>query len=62
VKSSFTFVSKDRLAYYDGKGPYYDYTQDVPGGAKGSYQNGQTNAERLILISTGEDVPVEQVN
>lgn len=62
VKSSFTFVSKDRLAYYDGKGPYYDYTQNVPGGAKGSYQNGQTNAERLIIINTGEDVPVEQVN
>lgn len=62
VASAFTFLSKGRLAYYDGYGPAYDYTEEVPGGAKGSYQNGQTNAERLINIYTGEDVPVEPVN
>ena len=62
VASAFTFLSKGRLAYYDGHGPAYDYTEEVPGGAKGSYQNGQTNAERLINIYTGEDVPVEPVN
>lgn len=62
VASNFTFVSRDRLAYYDGHGPAYDYTEEVPGGASGSYQNGQTNAERLINISTGEDVPIEPVN
>lgn len=61
VASNFTFLSKGRLAYYDGKGPFYDYSQDVPGGASGSYQNGQTNAERLINISTGEDVPIEHI-
>ncbi|MBO5678764.1 MAG: RICIN domain-containing protein [Bacteroidaceae bacterium] len=62
VASAFTYLSKGRLAYYDGHGPAYDYTEEVPGGAKGSYQNGQTNAERLINIYTGEDVPVEPVN
>lgn len=62
VATSFTLLSKGRLAYYDGYGPLYDYGQDVPGGAKGSYQNGQTNAERVININTGEDVPVEAIN
>ena len=62
VATSFTFLSKGRLAYYDGYGPAYDYTQKVPGGASGSYQNGQTNAERVINIYTGEDVPVEPAN
>lgn len=62
VASSFTYLSKGRLAYYDGHGPAYDYTEEVPGGAAGSYQNGQANAERLINIYTGDDVPVEPVN
>lgn len=63
VASNFTFVSRDRLAYYDGHGPAYDYTEEVPGGAAGSYQTlGQTNAERLININAGEDVPIEPVN
>ena len=62
VAKSYTFVSRDRLAYYDGYGPTYDYTQDVPGGVSGSYQNGQTNAERVLNVYTGEDVPVESVD
>ena len=62
VATSFTFLSKSVLAYYDGYGPVYDYTQEVPGGASGSYQNGQTNAERVINIYTGEDVPIEAAN
>lgn len=62
LAKSYTFVSQDRLAYYDGYGPTHDYTQDVPGGAKGSYQNGQTNAERVLNVYTGEDVPVEPVD
>ena len=59
---NLTFVSKGRLAYYDGHGPAYDFTQDVPGGTVGSYQSGQTNAERVINIYSGEDVPIEPVN
>ena len=62
VATAFTFQSRDRLAYYDGVGPVYDYTQDMPGGASGSYQNGQTNAERLINIDYGESVPIEPIN
>jgi hypothetical protein len=62
VATAFTFLSRGKLAYYDGYGPAYDYTQEVPGGASGSYQNGQTNAERIINIHTGEDVPIEPAN
>ena len=62
VANTIGFLSKGRLAYYDGYGPTYDYTEEVPGGASGSYQNGQTNAERLIQIHTGEDVPIEPIN
>lgn len=62
VATAFTFVSRGRLGYYDGDGPFYDFTQDMPGGASGSYSNGQTNAERLINIDFGEDVPFEVIN
>lgn len=62
VANTMGFLSKGRLAYYDGYGPNYDYAEEVPGGAKGSYWEGQTNAERLIQIHTGEDVPIEPVN
>ena len=62
VANTIGFLSKGRLAYYDGYGPSYDYAEEVPGGASGSYMNGQTNAERLIHIHTGEDVPIEPIN
>ena len=63
VATAFAFLSKGRLAYYDGYGPAYDYTQEVQGGASGDYQKPtQTNAERVINIYTGEDVPVEPAN
>lgn len=58
-ESAFTFVSQDRLAYYDGYGPFYDYTQATPGGT--GYQSGQTNAEYVIEITYGEDVSVGPV-
>ena len=54
--SAYCFVSQDRLAYYDGYGPYYDYTKETPGGT--GYQTGQTNAECVVEITQGEDVPV----
>lgn len=62
VATAFTFQSRDRLAYFDGEGPLYEYTQAMPGGASGSYQNGQTNAERLVNIDYGESVPIEPIN
>lgn len=52
--TSFRFVSKDRDVYYDGYGPQREYTLVMPGGT--SYQNGQTNAERVINITWGDDI------
>jgi len=40
--------------YYDGYGPQREYTMVLPGG--NGYQNGQTNAERVVNITTGEDI------
>lgn len=60
LPTAFTYLSKGRLAYYDGYGPVYDYTQSVPGGT--GYWKGQTNAERIVNIYTGEDVPMWNVN
>ena len=56
--SSYRIVSQDKVAYFDGYGPMHEYIMDLPGGATGSYQNGQTNAERVLEIHTGEDVPL----
>lgn len=52
---TYQFVALDRPVYYDGYGPVHSYGQDMPGGT--AYQTGQTNAERMIRISGGEDVP-----
>ncbi len=60
TESAYTFVSQDRLAYYDGYGPYYDYTKATPGGT--GYQTGQTNSEYVIEITYGEEVPVGPIN
>ena len=55
-ESAYCFVSQDRLAYYDGHGPCYDYTQATAGGT--GYGVGQTNSEYVIEVTHGEDVPV----
>lgn len=57
--SSYELISKDRLVYFDGHGPLNSYGIDLPGGT--GYQKGQTNAERLVQIQYGEDVPVEPI-
>lgn len=57
--SSFDFTATDRPVYYDGYGPVYNYTMTIPGGT--GYQTGQTNAERLIQINKGEDVPLDNL-
>lgn len=54
VTTTYRFLSKDKEVYYDGHGPYHMYTLTMPGGT--GYQNGQTNAERVINITWGEDV------
>ncbi|MGX8695011.1 MAG: LamG-like jellyroll fold domain-containing protein [Prevotella sp.] len=55
--TNYQFVSLDRSVYFDGHGPLRTYSMEIPGGKVGSYQNGQTNAERVIDICQGEDVP-----
>lgn len=57
--SSYQLVSLDRDVYYEGYGPYRTLVVDLPGGT--GYQTGQTNAERMISIQQGEDVPVEAI-
>lgn len=57
--SSYEFVCKDRDVYYDGFGPVRCYQMEMPGG--GGYQDGQTNAERVVHITSGEDVPPFQL-
>ncbi len=50
----YRFVSKDKDLYFDGYGPQREYTMTLPGGS--GYQNGQTNAERVVNISWGDDI------
>lgn len=52
--SSYRFVSEDRDVYFDGYGPLREFVVEMPGGT--GYQNGQTNAERVVNITWGEDV------
>lgn len=54
VTTTYRFVSANRNVFYDGHGPQRDYTVVVPGGT--GYQQGQTNAEKVVNISWGEDV------
>ena len=52
--TTYRFVSKDRDVYYDGYGPQREYTMVLPGGT--GYQVGQTNAERMVNITWGDDI------
>ncbi len=52
--TTYSFVSSDKKVYYDGVGPQRQYTVVMPGGT--GYQVGQTNAERVVNITWGEDV------
>ncbi|HTJ48492.1 MAG TPA: RICIN domain-containing protein, partial [Cyclobacteriaceae bacterium] len=54
VATTYRFVSKDRDVYYDGYGPQREYTMVLPGGT--GYQQGQTNAERVVNITWGDDI------
>ena len=59
TKSSYEFISTDRPAFFDGYGPTYSYCVEMPGGT--GYQKGQTNAERMVLIQSGEDAPLDPI-
>ena len=54
VTTTYQLVSRDRDVYYDGYGPVREYLTEMPGGT--GYQKGQTNAERVIDVTWGEDV------
>lgn len=54
--SSYRIVSQGEVAYFEGHGPMHEYIMELPGGT--GYQKGQTNAERVLEIHTGEDVPL----
>lgn len=53
--TGYQFLSRDREVYYDGQGPVREFFMEVPGGT--GYQTGQSNAERVIDITWGDDVP-----
>ena len=53
--TSYQFVSTDCDVYYDGRGPLREVLMEIPGGT--AYQKGQTNAERVVDITWGADVP-----
>ena len=52
--TTYKFVSTDMPVFFDGYGPTKEYRIEIPGGT--GYQTGQTNAERVIDITWGEDV------
>lgn len=55
VTTSYRFVSKEKDVFFDGHGPMREYVVEIPGGT--GYQQGQTNAECVIDITWGDDVP-----
>lgn len=57
--TTYQFVSTGRDVYYDGYGPIRECLTTLPGGT--GYQKGQTNAERVIDVTWGTDVPVAPV-
>ncbi len=54
VTTTYNYLSKDRAVYYDGHGPQREFVLEMPGGT--GYMNGQTNAERVVNITWGEDI------
>ena len=52
--TTYQFVSADRDVYFDGFGPTRVYRTELLGGT--GYGIGQTNAERVIDVTWGEDV------
>lgn len=59
LTTNYQLVSADREVYYDGYGPVREVVTQMPGGT--AYQVGQTNAERVIDVTWGENVPVAPV-
>lgn len=56
LPTTYRFFSKDRDVFYDGHGPRRDYTVTTTGGP-GYQTSAHRNAERVVDISWGADVP-----
>ena len=56
---TYDITSLDRPVYYDSYGPVYGYSMYLPAGT--GYDIGQYNAERMIQVNYGEDVPIEPI-
>ncbi|WP_170110178.1 LamG-like jellyroll fold domain-containing protein [Flavilitoribacter nigricans] len=54
VTTSYNYISRDRAVYYDGHGPQREFFLEMPGGT--GYAQGQTNAERVVNITWGDDI------
>lgn len=52
--TTYQFVSLDHDVFYQGQGPMRHFVAEIPGGT--GYQVGQTNAETVFDIQSGEDV------
>ena len=52
--TTYSFISKDRDVFYDGVGPQREYVVEIPGGT--GYQQGQSNAEKMVRITWGDDI------
>ena len=56
LPTTYRFVSKDRPVFYDGHGPQRTYTVTTTGGP-GYATPAHRNAEKVVNITWGEDVP-----
>ena len=56
---TYEIASIDRPVYYDSYGPVYGYPMFLPAGT--GYDVGQHNAERMVQVNYGEDVPIEPI-
>ena len=56
---TYEITALDRPVYYDSYGPVYGYSMFLPAGT--GYNVGQYNAERMIQVNYGEDVPIEPI-
>jgi hypothetical protein len=54
IATTYRFLSTDRDVFFDGYGPQREYTMVLPGGT--GYNQGQTNAERVVNITWGDDI------
>ncbi len=52
--TTYSFISKDRDVFYDGNGPQREYVVEIHGGT--GYQQGQSNAEKVVRITWGDDI------